>query len=70
MLAGFQYKDKCWHNFMVKTLDVATLQKLLEWLHWKDKCWCSLIAKESMLHNENKQQQKNLSEEKLMARLN
>ena len=55
---------------MVKTLDVATLQKLLEWLHWKDKCWCSLIAKESMLHNENKQQQKNLSEEKLMARLN
>ena len=55
---------------MVKAHDVATLQKLLKWLRWEDKCWCSLIAKESMLHNENKQQQKNLSEEKLMARLN
>ena len=30
MLAWLQYKDKCWHNFMVKTLDVATLQKTLE----------------------------------------
>ena len=55
---------------MVKTLDVATLQKLLNWLRWKDKCWCSLIAKRSMLHNKNKQQQKNLLEENLMARLN
>ena len=70
MLAWFQYKEKCWHSFMVKTLDVAMLQRLLRWLCWKDKCWCSLIAKESMLHNENKQQQKNLSEEKLMAHLN
>ena len=43
---------------MVKAHDVATLQKLLKWLRWKDKCWCSLIAKESMLHNKNKQQQK------------
>ena len=58
MLAWLQYKDKCWHSFMVKTLDVATLQKLLNWLRWKDKCWCSLIAKRSMLHNKNKQQQR------------
>ena len=55
---------------MVKAHDVATLQRLLKWLRWKNKCWCSLIAEESMLHNKNKQQQKNLSEEKLMARLN
>ena len=32
-------------GFMVKTLNVATLQRLLRWLHWEDKCWCSLIAK-------------------------
>ena len=43
---------------MVKAHDVATLQRLLKWLRWKDKCWCNLIAKESMLHNKNKQQQK------------
>ena len=35
---------------------MASLQKLLKWLRWKNKCWCSLIAKESMLHNKNKQQ--------------
>ena len=55
---------------MVKAYDVATLQRLLKWLRCKDKCWCSLIAKESMLHNKNKQQQKNLLKENLMARLN
>ena len=38
-------KDKCWHDFMVKILDVATLQRLLRWLSWKDKCWCNLIVK-------------------------
>ena len=43
---------------MVKAHDVATLQKLLKWLRWEDKCWCSLIAKESILHNKNKQQKK------------
>ena len=58
MLAWLQYKDKCWHGFMVKFLDVATLQRLLKWLRWKDKCWCSLIAKESPLRNKNKQQQR------------
>ena len=58
VLVRLQYKDKCWHGFMVKTLDVAMLQRLLRWLHWKDKCWCSLIAKKSMLHNKNKQQQR------------
>jgi len=47
MLAWLQYKDKCWHDFMVKTLDVATLQRLSRWLRWKDKCWCSLIAKKT-----------------------
>jgi len=35
-------KDECWHGFMVKTLDMATLQRLLRWLCWKDKYWCSL----------------------------
>ena len=58
MLAWLQYKDKRWHCFMVKTLDVVTLQRLLRWLCWKDKCWCSLITEESMLCNKNKQQQK------------
>ena len=43
---------------MVKAYDVATLQRLLKWLRCKDKCWCSLIAKESMLHDKNKQQKK------------
>ena len=43
---------------MLKAHDVATLQKLLKWLRWKDKCWCSLTAKKSMLHNNNKQLQK------------
>ena len=57
-------------GFMIRTIGVATLQRLLRWLHWKDKCWCSLITEESMLCNKNKQQQKNLSEENLMARLN
>ena len=50
---------------MVKAHDMATLQKLLKWLHWKDKCWCSLIAKENMLHNKNKQQQKNFVRKKI-----
>ena len=58
MSAWLQYKEKCWHGFMVKTLDVAMLQRLLRWLHRKDKYWCSLIAKESMLYNKNVQQQK------------
>ena len=30
MLAWFQHKDKCWHDFVVKTLDATTLQKILE----------------------------------------
>ena len=58
ILARLQYKDRCWHGFVVKTLYAATLQRLLKWLRWKDKCWYSLIAKESMLHNKNKQQQR------------
>ena len=58
MSAWLQYKEKFWHGFMVKTLDVAMLQRLLRWLHRKDKYWCSLIAKESMLYNKNVQQQK------------
>ena len=45
VLIWLQYKGKCWCSCMVKTLDVATLQRLLMWLHCKDKCWCSLIAK-------------------------
>ena len=45
MLAWLQYKDRCWHGFVVKTLDAATLQRLLRWLRWKDKCWCNLIVK-------------------------
>ena len=52
---------------MVKAHDMATLQKLLKWLHWKDKCWCSLIAKESMLHNKNKQQQQNFVKKKKIS---
>ena len=41
MLAWFQYKDRCWHNFVAKNswcgfvakiLDVAALQRFLRWL--------------------------------------
>ena len=45
VLIWLRYKDKCWGGFMVKTLDLDMLQRLLMQLRCKDKYWCSLIAK-------------------------